>query len=175
MELNDYMHTLPTVQRQMFQFALDLRDTDNQPSLIMEGLYLSSAGAAYRKDILDRYEITHILTMAENLPPLFPNDFNYKIVSISDWPNVNITAHFEECFNFINEARHAGGKVLVHCLAGISRSVTIIIAYVMATLSLSYLRALEYVKARRPWASPNSGFTKQLRHFEAHLESVRNS
>lgn len=88
-------------------------------------------------------------------------------------PSSNIATHFSECFQFISDAISGGGRVLVHCLAGISRSASVVIAYVMATKGMTLLRASEYVRARRHWINPNTGFMNQLKRFEAQLASTR--
>jgi protein-tyrosine phosphatase len=59
--------------------------------------------------------------------------------------------------------------VLVHCMAGISRSSAVIIAYMMRRLSVSLENALAYVKAKRPKINPNEGFIHQLKVYEADL------
>ncbi|ETE61706.1 Dual specificity protein phosphatase 15, partial [Ophiophagus hannah] len=57
-------------------------------------------------------------------------------------------------------------------LAGISRSTTIVLAYLMAVTQLGWLEALEAVKAVRPVANPNLGFRRQLEEF-GHSRSVQ--
>ena len=70
---------------------------------------------------------------------------------------------------FAERVRDSQGKVLVHCEAGISRSATICIAYLMCykrwTLDLAY----DFVKSRRNLISPNLNFMQQLHQFERQL------
>ncbi|XP_027332498.1 dual specificity protein phosphatase 1-like isoform X3 [Abrus precatorius] len=89
---------------------------------IDEGLYLGSVGAATNKFALKKFNITHILTVAGKLPPAHPGDFVYKVIDVADREDVNLKQYFNECFDFIDEARRHGGGVLVHCFAGRSRS-----------------------------------------------------
>jgi len=142
---------------------------DNVPCQIEEGLYLGSVGAANNKSELKRLNITHILTVANSLPPTHPNDFVYKIINIPDREDVNIENYFDECFAFIDEAKRMGGGVLVHCFVGKSRSVTVVVAYLMKKHGMSMSEALKHAKSKRPIASPNSGFMLQLQNFEKSL------
>jgi protein-tyrosine phosphatase len=57
----------------------------------------------------------------------------------------------------------------VHCMAGISRSSAVIIAYIMRRLGVNFENALAYVKAKRPKINPNEGFIHQLKVYEADL------
>ncbi|XP_020114030.1 dual specificity protein phosphatase 1-like [Ananas comosus] len=139
------------------------------PCQIEEGLYLGSVGAALNKQALKNLNITHILIVAKSLNPPFPNDFIYKKIDVLDSPDTNLEEYFDECFNFIDEAKRAGGNVLVHCFAGRSRSVTIVIAYLMKTHHISLSRALELVRRKRPHVAPNEGFMIQLKNFEKSL------
>ncbi|XP_015684992.1 dual specificity protein phosphatase 15, partial [Protobothrops mucrosquamatus] len=89
----------------------------------------------------------------------------YLLIVLPDTPEANIKKHFKKCIQFIHSCRLQGGNCLVHCLAGISRSTTIILAYLMAVTPLGWLEALEAVKAVRPVANPNLGFRQQLEEF----------
>lgn len=146
---------------------------DNVPCQIEEGLYLGSVGAANNKSELKRLNITHILTVANSLPPTHPNDFVYKIINIPDREDVYIENYFDECFAFIDEAKRTGGGVLVHCFVGKSRSVTVVVAYLMKKHGMSVSEALKHVKNKRPIASPNSGFMLQLQNFEKSLRGTK--
>lgn len=146
---------------------------DNVPCKIEEGLYLGSLGAANNKSALKNLNITHVLTVAGSLPPPYPKDFTYKIIDIADREDVNISRYFDECFEFIEEAKRAGGSVLVHCFVGRSRSVTIVVSYLMKKHGISLSEALEHVKKQRPMASPNSGFMSLLRDLEKTVQGTK--
>lgn len=57
-------------------------------------------------------------------------------------------------------------NILVHCLAGVSRSPTVVTAYLMATLKLRWKAALAIIKQTRPFVNPNPGFISQLKLFQ---------
>lgn len=56
---------------------------------------------------------------------------------------------------------------LSHSLAGVSRSVTLVVAYIMTVTKLGWSDALAAVKAARSSAAPNLGFQRQLQEFES--------
>lgn len=148
---------------------------DNIPCQIEEGLFLGSVGVALNKEALKNHNITHVLIVAKSLDPAFPNDFTYKKIDVLDTSDTNLKEHFEECFYFIDSGRKDGGGVLVHCFAGRSRSVTIILAYLMKKHRMSLSHALELVRSKRPQVGPNPGFMIQLQSFQKSLEAIRDS
>lgn len=143
---------------------------DGIPCQIEEGLFLGSIGAAYNLTELKKLNVTHILTVTGSLQPCYPHDFTYKLIKVADREDTNLVQYFDECFDFIDEARRSGGGVLVHCFVGRSRSVTVTLAYLMKKHGMSLSQATEHVKRVRPQASPNSGFISQLRNFETTLQ-----
>ncbi|KAL5701725.1 hypothetical protein ACHQM5_027034 [Ranunculus cassubicifolius] len=152
--------------------AFSAVEADNVPCQIEEGLYLGSLGAAFNKDRLLVLNVTHILTVASSLKPAYPNDFVYKKIEVTDRSDTDLAQHFDECFDFIDEVKRMGGGVLVHCFAGRSRSVTIIVAYLMKKQHMSLPQALGYVKTKRPHAAPNTGFLLQLQNFETSIQGT---
>ncbi|KAG0334779.1 dual specificity phosphatase 12 [Podila horticola] len=129
---------------------------------ILPGLYLSGATPAESLAYLQEMGITHIIQVTDINTPRFPGEFMYKLICVPDMEETNLIKHFPDTFKFISEALAKEGKVLVHCAAGASRSVTVICAYLMKTQNMSAADALSHVQALRPIAGPNDGFMTQL-------------
>jgi protein-tyrosine phosphatase len=94
----------------------------------------------------------------------FPNIEWYRLV-IEDDPNENISIHFYKVHEIISKAIKENKNVLVHCSSGMSRSPTLVIAYLMIEYKLFYDEALKYVKGRRYIIQPNKGFIEKLMAF----------
>ncbi len=82
-----------------------------------------------------------------------------------DWQE-DISQHFQQVIEFIDAAKANNKQVLVHCAGGISRSPTLIAAYLMWTHGWKCNQAIDHIMARRKIADPNEGFMKQLLEFE---------
>ncbi|KAL8164433.1 UNVERIFIED_CONTAM: Dual specificity protein phosphatase 9 [Gekko kuhli] len=141
------------------------------PVQILPNLYLGSARDSANMDTLARLGIHYILNVTPNLPNLFEKngDFHYKQIPISDHWSQNLSQFFPEAIEFIDEALSRNCGVLVHCLAGISRSVTVTVAYLMQKLHLSLNDAYDLVKRKKSNISPNFNFMGQLLDFEKSL------
>ncbi|TDL25530.1 phosphatases II [Rickenella mellea] len=61
----------------------------------------------------------------------------------------SLQPQLEPVCDWIDRARSEGGKVLVHCRVGVSRSATVTIAYVMKHLALPLVDAYLIVRSRR--------------------------
>lgn len=151
-------------------FVVDLF-ADIQVGEILPGLLLSSQDVAVEFDLLQKYSVTHILNLATLVKNSFPENFTYKNIDLLDIPETNIAQHFESAFQFIDEGMGKGGCVLVHCNAGISRSSTIVIAYLMMKKRWPLVQAYQYVKEKRSKIRPNAGFQEQLKTFEQQLKN----
>ncbi|KAM4722028.1 dual specificity protein phosphatase 7 [Rhinophrynus dorsalis] len=141
------------------------------PVQILPYLYLGCAKDSANLDILGKYNIRYILNVTPNLPNMFENngEFKYKQIPISDHWSQNLSQFFPEAISFIEEARSNKCGILVHCLAGISRSVTVTVAYLMQKLNLSLNDAYDFVKRKKSNISPNFNFMGQLLDFERTL------
>ncbi|XP_054712927.1 LOW QUALITY PROTEIN: dual specificity protein phosphatase 1-like [Uloborus diversus] len=141
------------------------------PVEILPHLFLGSARDAARKEQLQQLGVTALLNVTQFCPNLFQEVFEYKCIPVRDTGCEDIGAYFQEAINFIDQVKSQNGKVLVHCQAGISRSATICIAYLMATRRLRMEEAYKYVKSRRRIVSPNFSFMGQLLTFENQIFS----
>lgn len=97
------------------------------------------------------------------------NNIEYLEIRIMDSASAAIGEHFDTVHNFIEAAREAGGKVLVHCMAGISRSSSLVLSYLVKHHNMSLRDAVTMVVTERPVVYPNEGFQAQLIvHESAH-------
>jgi len=135
-------------------------------SKVDDGLYVSSELVAKNRDILAGHGITHVVnTIGFLCPNVFPGELSYLLVNILDSPQEDILPVLYDIFDFIEQARAGGGRVLVHCSQGVSRSAALSIAYMMWKDGTSYEETFTKVKGSRGVANPNIGFTCQLLHW----------
>ncbi|XP_036607873.1 dual specificity protein phosphatase 1 [Trichosurus vulpecula] len=139
------------------------------PVEILPFLYLGSAYHASRKDMLDALGITALINVSSNCPNHFEDHYQYKSIPVEDNHKADISSWFNEAIDFIDSIKNAGGRVFVHCQAGISRSATICLAYLMRTNRVKLDEAFEFVKQRRSIISPNFSFMGQLLQFESQV------
>ena len=79
---------------------------------------------------------------------------------------VRCNSHHSLTKRFVMQVRSAGGKTLVHCVSGVSRSASLCLAYLMKHERMPLGRAFAHLKSRRPSIRPNTGFFTQLIEFE---------
>ncbi|XP_010287453.1 PREDICTED: dual specificity protein phosphatase 22-A-like, partial [Phaethon lepturus] len=96
-------------------------------------------------------------------------DMTYLCVLASGSPSQNLLQHFQECIKLIHECRLGRGGCLVHCLAGVSRSTTVLAAYLVTVTELGWEGCLAATKAVRSYVSPDFGFQQQLQEYEVTL------
>ncbi|CAM9823773.1 unnamed protein product [Lampetra planeri] len=145
--------------------SLHLRDTG--PTCILPYLYLGSQRDVLNKEVMLLSGITHVLNASVGCPrPDFIPEGNFLRVPVHDSYCEKILPWLDCTANFIEGVRERGSRVLVHCLAGISRSATVAIAYVMRCKRLSSDDAYRFVKEKRPSISPNFNFLGQLLEYE---------
>ncbi|RXM29000.1 Dual specificity protein phosphatase 22 [Acipenser ruthenus] len=93
-------------------------------------------------------------------------EMTYLCIPAADSPSQNLTQYFKESIKFIHQCRLQKEGCLVHCLAGVSRSVTLVVAYIMTVTDLGWQDALSAVRVARACAGPNAGFLRQLEEFQ---------
>nr|XP_023695368.1 dual specificity protein phosphatase 22-A-like [Paramormyrops kingsleyae] len=142
----------------------------NGMSKVVDGLYLGNIRDSENTEILSDNGITHILSVYNSAKPVIEG-MTYLCIQASDSSSQNLLKHFKECITFIHESRLSGGACLVHCLAGVSRSTTLVLAYLMTVTSYGWEDCLSAVKAVRSFVGPNYGFQQQLQEFQRGLLS----
>lgn len=104
---------------------------------------------------------------------MFRNDFTYKVLDVADIPSQNLLQHLPQSTEWIGNAVKRGGRVLVHCYAGISRSAAIITAFLMSEHKISAECANQLVRKAKYNIYPNPGFKQQLEIYGKLLKSAR--
>eukprot|EP01126_Amoeba_proteus_P053019 TRINITY_DN6445_c0_g3_i1.p1 TRINITY_DN6445_c0_g3~~TRINITY_DN6445_c0_g3_i1.p1 ORF type:complete len:141 (-),score=12.88 TRINITY_DN6445_c0_g3_i1:511-933(-) len=95
-------------------------------------LWLGNIVAASDHNFLHQNSITHVLSLSQWKVQFHdPKHFKYKIFAVDDVPQADLTPHFEEACDFISSCKKDGGRILVHCNFGMSRSVSVLTAYLM--------------------------------------------
>ncbi|PIL24381.1 hypothetical protein GSI_14134 [Ganoderma sinense ZZ0214-1] len=154
------------------------------PAQIAENVFLGDLAAAESPDVLATLGITHVLSVMSghvalpspadlpHLPPYQP--LQRCQVSVQDHPFVELASHLPRTTAWIaNALRDPHARVLVHCVQGISRSATVVAAYLMATKGMSPVDAVARVKQLRHCTNPNEGFRVQLLEYEQCLLKTR--
>jgi len=125
--------------------------TDNLESLGITAVVCALSESEERRMMSDR-------SLPENIKKMY--------VRLIDADFCDISAHFDTAAQFINDEIKAGGRVLVHCAAGISRSCTLLLAYLMKYRQYDLRKAFNLVKTSRRVVRPNNGFFQKLIDYE---------
>ncbi|KAM6895594.1 dual specificity protein phosphatase 16 [Xenentodon cancila] len=142
------------------------------PTRILPHLYLGCQRDVLNKDLMQQNDIAYVLNASNTCPkPDFVSDSHFLRVPVNDSFCEKILPWLDRSVEFIEKAKASNARVLVHCLAGISRSATIAIAYIMKRMDMSLDEAYRFVKEKRPTISPNFNFLGQLLDFEKKIKS----
>jgi len=116
---------------------------------VRDRLFISAFTAVMSKPVLEALGITHVLSVLPISPHHFPG-IRYKKLSVEDSLGANLFTHFPSCCAWIDESLQSGGSVIVHCAAGISRSATVVCAYLMYKENISAAAALRSLRNVHP-------------------------
>jgi hypothetical protein len=135
-------------------------------SQVFEHLYLGAEEDASNIGLLDRLGITHVINCAATYINTGPNFYGssqkYMEFHAEDDDDYNILQHFNAVYDFIEEARQTGGKVLIHCIMGINRSGALTVAYCMVHKNMGPISAARFVQKQRSMVLSNEGFQQQI-------------
>ncbi|XP_020512683.2 dual specificity phosphatase 28 [Labrus bergylta] len=135
-------------------------------------LFISNARSACSDDLLQQEAVTLCINVSKQQP--FPSaDVKKLQIHVYDDPNEDLYAHFDRCADTIHKEGNRGGRSVVYCKNGRSRSATVCIAYLMKHRKLTLTEALQKVKTARHVIDPNPGFMSQLQRYEQELKKKR--
>ncbi|CAN8071766.1 unnamed protein product [Agarophyton chilense] len=152
-----------------------LRAACDPPRAVLPWLWLGGARFASRPFIVAR-GVSHVLSLCEarefDVAALAPCNVLHLRVCVRDVQSANVRQHFERCIAFLTHVKATHGVALVHCVAGVSRSVCVVLAF-LVWQGYSLARAWSLVRERRRGAAPNGAFWEQLRAWEAEVAHLR--
>ena len=147
---------------------------NSHPSKIFNWLYLGSFANARDITELKFNGINKILNCAiECHNTQIPKDIEEMHLYIKDAGKFNIFDYFEKANDYINKCKLEGGKLLVHCKFGISRSASFVIAYLIKYDKYTVDNALRFLQKKRNQINPNQGFMNQLYQYEQYLKNKK--
>ena len=159
-----YTHYLYVYTRHLIESVIPLAQDDDLHE-VFDDIFVGNISTAHNKEILNRHRITHVISALSGLPELYPESYDYKTLDLLDNKYQDIYHEFNETNKFIDTALKNDGRVYVHCMAGRSRSVTIVCAYLMYKYGYTPNEALKIIKTQRECAQPNEGFMEQLNRY----------
>lgn len=152
-----------------FGFVVDTKPDKTPACILTDLLYLGSQDAVLLANIR-AFDITDVLSIGIDTPTSDVADasgLRCHFVPCLDVPETDLSEFVEASIAIIESARQRCGRVLVHCNAGVSRSATVCIAYLMAIEAMTFPQAYDLVKSKRPCIQPNAGFMRQLKARDA--------
>ncbi|XP_066519042.1 dual specificity phosphatase 29-like [Hoplias malabaricus] len=172
--------TPPTCE--LLDLLLKNRRRSDSFNEVWPNIIISDARTAKDLKLLKDLGVTHIVNAADGPSHIHTGaDFythshthiQYHGVEAPDSRDFNIAHFFDSTAHFIHTAvTQQSGKVLVHCARGISRSATLVLAYLMIFEGLTLSEAIVAVRSHRS-ILPNAGFLQQLRELDTQLTQQR--
>lgn len=154
------------LEARQYGFVVDTKPDRVPACILSEFLYLGSQDAVTAENVI-KYKLTHILSVGIEIPNVeLPTKVKGKHLPCLDLPETDLLHYvLPVAIDFIEEAHAVKGCVLVHCNAGVSRSASVVIGYLMQRRDMCFEEAYNLVKSWRPCIQPNAGFMQQLKNI----------
>ena len=137
-------------------------------------MFLGDEHDACDLSVLDSKNIRYVLNLVPHeveTTRLYGDKYRCRRLRLEDKESFDISRHMKSALEFIEEARVNGAPILVHCSAGVSRSATVVIAFLMTYRTWSLKTAATYCYEKRPKILPNIGFMEYLVKLDKTLQS----
>eukprot|EP00667_Euglena_gracilis_P006763 EG_transcript_6825 len=139
------------------------------PDQILDFLFIGSLRTAQEQRVYDDLQINRVITCGLGMSITLGEGMDQLLLALADTVDANLSGHLQKGIDYIADAKAKNEKVLVHCFAGLSRSASLVCAYLMRENRWTFEQSLDFVRAARPNVCPNEGFVKQLQLFEKQL------
>ena len=146
-------------------------DASSKRGITLISKHIALGGRDDANDIkkLKGHGVSHVLNVAAQMPNFFNGEFVYLKIPLQDTDDASVSNVMPQAYEFIRRVETLNGRVLVHCISGVSRSTTVILMYLMQAHKMQLLNAYNYVHSCRPFIEPNKGFKLQLAEEELRL------
>lgn len=155
------------IDSKQFGFVVDTKPDQTPACILTNFLYLGSQDAVILANIHE-LQISDVLSIGIDTPIadiVDATNLQCHFVPCLDLPETSLSEFVEASIAIIDSVRRRCGRILVHCNAGVSRSATVCIAYLMKIEALTFAQAYDLVKSKRPCIQPNAGFMIQLKEL----------
>ena len=132
------------------------------PTLIDDNIYIGNIYDAHNIEELKKHNITSVISAVTGFDNMYDSSINHLCLNLIDDTDQNIIHYFDIALYFIENAVRKGVGVLIHCICGVSRSVTIMMVYLIKRKKKTVIEALEIIRKKRSIANPNEYFMYQL-------------
>lgn len=143
-----------------------IKDYFPEINKITNKIFLGNYDGQNEKAVLKILGITHVLACGATFIDNNNGEYEFLKLKFFDMSTENLFRVLKKAFYFIEKA----DKVYLHCQSGVSRSASVLIAFLMWKEKMKFKDALTFVRRRRPCIFPNIGFYKQLEEFGQLLE-----
>ena len=155
-------NTLIELQEKNNSNIMFIRDLE-QIQHVIDNVYIGNS--KHSEEELISLGITHVFNISNN------RYREYKIIKetqfkIEDHIDENVMTILPNIVDNIKLLNDNGAKIFVHCFAGISRSATVVLYYIMFFHNYSYNAAFQFLRSIRVGIQPNHGFIRQLKSLE---------
>jgi|TARA_B110000305_G_C19003183_1_gene431395 protein-tyrosine phosphatase len=138
---------------------------------IIDNIYIGNVYDAHNIDRLNELNIKNVISAVTGFDNIYDDSFNHLSLNLIDNENQDIIHYFEITNHYLDNiisknisssSEKNKHKILIHCICGVSRSVTILLAYIIKKYNYTPKYALKIVQKKRNIANPNDNFMKQL-------------
>jgi len=140
----------------------------SDPTHIIDNIYVGSAYNVSNYDVLHKYNIRYVINMTSDLSNYHGTRLKYDNFPLYDNNKESIKVYLIQAYkNILNyQSSHPGDNILVHCFMGASRSVSVIVYYLMMKHNFGVQEALFYIRNKREIINISQLFYKELCELE---------
>ena len=129
---------------------------------ICDNIYLGGSDVARNESFLLENDIKAVVNCANGYNSEY-NQIRFLELNLIDSSEQNLFPKLYVGYAFIKEnSKH---NILIHCIQGKSRSVSLVVFYLMKEKGWDYETCIKFIEEKRPLAGPNIGFVNQLKEY----------